>query len=92
MMLWQKPKDENDLVFLAQKNCTVVSHELAHEFLRQKKIKKQTELVHDVWTRHILDGHPFEQYGADFEPTDKDPHFMTIDTSGFRSRYNNQSF
>jgi hypothetical protein len=85
MVLWKKPQDENDISFLAQRNCAAVSHELAHEFLQQKKIKKQAELVHDVWTRHTLDSHPFEQYGENFEKTDKDPYFMTIDASGFRS-------
>lgn len=84
MSLWQRPKDQNDTLFLAEKNCTVVSHEISHEFLRQKKIKNQAELVHDVWSRHLFDELPFEQYGKDFEPTTKDPYFFTIDTSKFR--------
>jgi hypothetical protein len=81
MSLWQKPKEHNDILFLAQNNCTVVSHELAHEFLRKKKIKKQAELVHDVWSKHIFDKHPFEQYGKNFEKTTTEPYFMTIDAS-----------
>ncbi len=85
MILWQKPKDENDILFLAQNNCATVSHELAHEFLRQKKIKKQAELVHDVWSKHIFAEHPFELYGKNFEKTTTDPYFMTIDASGFMS-------
>lgn len=85
MMLWQKPKTQNDILFLAQKNCTVVSHELAHEFLRQKKFKKQVETIHEIWSKHIFNEHPFEQYDKDFEPTKKNPYFMTIDTSSFRS-------
>jgi hypothetical protein len=85
MTLWQKPKDQSDILFLAQSNCSVVSHELSHEFLRQKKVKKQTDLVHDVWTKHIFNEHPFELYGKDFEKTTTDPYFMTIDASGFRS-------
>jgi hypothetical protein len=83
--LWQKPKDENDILFLAEKNCTVVSHELSHEFLRQKKFKKHADLIHDVWSKHLFDGLPFEQYGKNFEPTKDSPYFLTIDTSGFRS-------
>jgi hypothetical protein len=84
MSLWQRPKDQNDALFLAEKNCTVVSHELSHEFLRQKKTKNQVELVHDVWTKHLFDELPFEQYGKDFEPTTNDPYFFTIDASSFR--------
>jgi hypothetical protein len=85
MALWKKPKDDADVLFLAEKNCTVVSHELSHEFLRQKKIKKQAEMVHDVWSKHDFENLPFEQYGKDFNPTKEDPYFLTIDASSFRS-------
>lgn len=85
MVLWQKLKNENELLLTCQKNCTVVSHELSHEFLRQQKIKKQFEIVHDVWSKHIFDNLPFEQYGKNFEPTKNDSYFLTIDTSNFRS-------
>ncbi|CAE6495063.1 hypothetical protein [Candidatus Nitrosotenuis uzonensis] len=84
MILWQKPKDEDDILFLAQKNCTVVSHELSHEFLRQNKVKKQSDIVHDAWSKHVFGGLPFEQYGKNFEKTSTNPYFLTIDTSGFR--------
>jgi hypothetical protein len=86
MSLWQQPKNQDDISFLAEKNCTVVSHELSHELLRQKKIKKQTELVHDVWSQHLFVGLPFEQYSKNFEPTKNSPHFLTIDASSFRSK------
>jgi hypothetical protein len=84
MSLWQKPKDQNDILFLAEKNCTVVSHELSHEFLRQKKIKNQADVVHDIWTKHLFNNLPFEQYGKNFEPTTGTPYFLTIDASRFR--------
>ncbi len=38
MILWVKPKDDN-ILLTCQKNCTVVSHELSHEILRQKNSK-----------------------------------------------------
>lgn len=84
MTLWKKPNDDN---FLAdcQKNCTVVSHELSHELLRQKKFKKQYEKVHDIWSKHTFNDLPYEQYGENFEPTKSDPYFLTLDASEFRS-------
>lgn len=86
MSLWQKPKSKNDILFLAEKNCTVVSHELSHEFLRQKKIKKQAEMIHDIWSQHLFNDLPFEKYGKNFERTDSKPYFLTIDASSFRSK------
>jgi hypothetical protein len=84
MSLWEPLKNEGDTLFLAEKNCTTVSHEIAHELLRQTGNKKYIELVHDVWTRHIFDNLPFEQYGKDFKKTTSKPYFLTIDTSSFR--------
>ena len=84
MSLWDFPKNEDDTLFLAEKNCITVSHEIAHELLRQSRNKKYVELVHDVWTRHLFDNLPFEQYGKDFEKTTDKPHFLAIDTSSFR--------
>jgi hypothetical protein len=84
MSLWNTPKNEGDTLFFAEKNCTTVSHEIAHELLRQTGNKKYIELVHDVWTRHIFDNLPFEQYDKDFKKTTSKPYFLTIDTSSFR--------
>ena len=53
MIYWQKPKMKNDLLFLAEKNCTAVSHELAHELLRQKNYKRFVQDIHDVWMKHF---------------------------------------
>lgn len=82
MIYWQRGDDE---LFLAEKNCAAVSHELAHELLRQKRYGRYTQDVHDVWTRHFHAGLPFEQYGGDFEKTDGRPVFLTMDVSGFGS-------
>lgn len=84
MSLWNMPKNEDDTLFLAEKNCTTVSHEISHELLRQSGNKKFIELVHDVWTQHLFANLPFEQYGKDFEKTTDKPHFLAIDTSSFR--------
>ena len=84
MSLWQKPKNEDDTLFLAEKNCTIVSHEIAHELLRQSGNKKYVDLVHDIWTKHLFASLPFEQFGEDFEITTDKPYFLTIDTSDFR--------
>jgi hypothetical protein len=83
MIFWQRPKD-HDALFLAERNCTAVSHELSHEFLRQKKVKNQAERIHDIWTKHLFNDLPFEQYGKNFEPVKTDPYFLTIDASSLR--------
>jgi len=84
LSLWELPKNDDDILFLAEKNCTTVSHEIAHELLRQSGNKKYVELVHDIWTKHLFASLPFEQYGMDFEKTTDKPKFLTIDASGFR--------
>lgn len=81
MTLWQKPKEENDTLFLAEKNCTLVSHELAHVFLMKKKFKKHAETIHDIWTQHTFNALQFEHYDKNFEKTKDAPYFMTIDTT-----------
>ncbi len=97
MAWWQPPKNsrgnnrnagndddngaESTDMFLAEKNCTVVSHEIAHEMLRRRGVKKHAAAVHDVWVRHFYDGLEFEQYGDDHEPTTGRPAFLTIDTA-----------
>ena len=83
MVLWQQPKKEFNSLFLAEKNCTTVSHELAHELLRQSGNKKYVEMVHDVWTKHHFDALPFEQYGMNFTKTEDEPYFLTINTKEF---------
>ncbi len=81
MVWWQKPRADSDDLFLAEKNCTIVSHEIAHELLRQNGVKRFVPLVHDVWVRHFYDGLEFEQYGEDHMPTTSKPKFLTIDTT-----------
>ena len=46
--------------------------------------KKYLDLVHDVWTKHLFNNLPFEQFGKNFEKTSDKPHFLAIDTSRFR--------
>ncbi len=88
MVWWRPPKDQSDFLFLAEKNCTTVSHEISHELLRQNGHKKFIETVHDVWTKHFYDNLPFEQYDRNFEKTNDKPMFLTIDTSTFRTNTN----
>ena len=86
MIWWQTPKDPSDTLFLAEKNCTTVSHELTHELLRTSGHKKYIEDVHDVWTKHLFDQLHFEQYGENFESTDGKPMFLTINTSSLKTK------
>ena len=84
MVYWKPPADPNDTLFLAEKNCTTVSHEIAHEVLRSMGYKKFTADVHDIWTKHFHDQLEFVQYGDDFKKTDGKPMFLTIDTSDLK--------
>ena len=53
MSLWKKPDVENYELSLAEKNCTVVSHEICHEMLRRSNYKRNIEDVHDLSLIHI---------------------------------------
>ena len=79
MIKWVTPPNEDDILFLAEKNCAVVSHEIAHELLRQSGYKRFMEDIHEVWGKHLFGDFPFEQYGEDFEITSKNPSFLTLD-------------
>ena len=81
MVYWKPPPTPGDTLYLAEKNCTTVSHELAHEILRSMKYKKYVQDVHEIWTKHFYDQLQFEQYGPDFRKTDGKPMFLTLDTS-----------
>lgn len=84
MVYWQPPPNPHDTLFLAEKNCTTVSHELAHEILRSIGYKKYAADVHEIWTKHFYDQLHFEQYGPDFKKTDDKPMFLTMDTSSLK--------
>ena len=81
MIYWQRPKQKNNTLFLAEKNCTTVSHEIAHELLRQKKYKRYIPDVHDIWTKHFHANLEFDQYGSDFNKTTDEPMFLTLNIS-----------
>lgn len=85
MVQWSKSVQKNDVKFLMEINCTKVSHELAHEFLRQKGYKNYKELVHDIWDKHLFASLPFESYDSNNNQTAKnDALFATLDTSSLR--------
>jgi hypothetical protein len=84
MCLWTVPKNNEDILFLAENNCTTVSHELSHELLRQTGYKNYIDIVHDVWTQHHFNNLPFQQYGENFEKTNDKPLFLTIDPTSFK--------
>lgn len=84
MIKWFEPKDQDDTLYLAEKNCAAVSHELSHELLRQQGHKKYDDVVHDAWTKHVLSAEPFVMYGKDFVKTKDKPMFLAINTSDFR--------
>lgn len=80
MIFWQAPKISGDTLFLAEKNCTTVSHELLHELLRITGHKKFIQTVHDVWTKHLFEQLEFDQYDSNFQKTDGKPLFLTMNT------------
>ena len=81
MVFWRRPPEQDDWLFLAEKNCTTVSHELAHELLRQAGHKRHATDIHDVWTRHLFGGLEFEQYDRNNARTKSRPRFLAIDLS-----------
>ena len=83
MSLWRKPNDEEYDLFLAEKNCTVVSHEICHEMLRRSHYKRYIEDVHDVWTKHLFSDFPFIQYDENFSVTSEKPKFLAINVEDF---------
>lgn len=78
MVVWSRKKefDEKHMI----NNSSIVSHELAHELLRQKKHGKYVEDVHDVWTRHLFGGLEYIGYDEKFNITQENPMFLTLDT------------
>ncbi len=84
MVQWSKSPQRDDLKFLMEVNCPKISHELAHEFLRQAGYKNYKELVHDIWDKHLFASLPFEYYDENHKQTEKDALFATIDTSSLR--------
>lgn len=84
MVMWAKPKPDSDIGFLAEKNCTAVSYELAHELLRQMGNRRSIDVVNDVWARHFSGVQKFNAYGADYRPTASSTEFLTIDPTQFQ--------
>lgn len=80
MVWWQKMPDASTVPYMAEKNCTTVSHEIAHELLRQRGHPRYVADVHDVWTEHFYSALPFEGYDAKHQRTRDSPVFLTIDT------------
>ena len=81
MALWQKPKNGYDELFLAEKNCPIVCHEILHEMLRQQKHKRYIEDVNDLHAQHLFNDLPFIQYDENFEITENKPKFLAMDIS-----------
>lgn len=84
MVWWQRPPggpDAPSLQFMAERNCTAVSHVLAHEILRQKGHSRYVPAVHDIWTRHHYSDLRFVGYGRDHKRSDRSPAFLVMDTA-----------
>ena len=85
MVQWLKSPQKDDINYLMEINCPKVSHELAHELLRQRGYKNYKELVHDIWDKHLFASLPYEHYDIDYKQTQNNALFATIDTSSLRS-------
>lgn len=89
MAHWKTPKDDDDVnetdaeLFFAEKNCTVVSHQIIHELLRAKGDKRYVQDVHDVWTKHLFSQLEFVQYDNNHKITSDKPTFLVMNTSEF---------
>lgn len=84
---WERSKDPlSDLErtkFYADKNCTRVSHVLAHELLRMKGNPRKVYFdgVHELWDKHMYDLLPFQYFNNKFERvSNNNPYsFVAID-------------
>ena len=85
MVQWTKSPQKDDINYLMETNCPKVSHELAHELLRQSGYKNYKEIVHEIWDKHLFASLPYEYYDINHKQTQKDALFATIDTSSLRS-------
>jgi len=85
MVQWSKSPQKDDVNYLMEVNCPKVSHELAHELLRQKGYKNYKELVHDIWDKHLFASVSYEHYDSNFSQTEKDALFATMDMSSIRT-------
>ena len=72
-------------LFLAEKNCPIVCHEILHEMLRQQKHKRYIEDVNDLHAQHLFNDLPFIQYDENFEITENKPKFLAMDISKIKS-------
>lgn len=85
MVWWQRPPADKrgpDVSFMAAKNCTAVSHVLAHEILRQKGHSRYIPAVHDIWTRHHYSDLRFVGYDRAHKRDDHSPAFLVMDAAG----------
>lgn len=85
MVQWTKSPQKDDINYLMEINCPKVSHELAHELLRQSGYKNYKEIVHEIWDKHLFASLPYEHYDINHKQTQNDALFATIDTSSLRS-------
>ncbi len=89
MAHWKTPKDKEQIdqkdveLFFAEKNCTVVSHQIIHEILRARGYKRYVQDVHDIWTKHLFSQLEFIQYDDNHNITNSKPTFLVMDTSEF---------
>lgn len=86
---WQRPESGTNETkrnaFYAEKNCSRVSHILAHELLRMNGKTKNSYFskVHHLWNKHINKNLPFLYFDSQFKRAHKENsyRFSTLDPS-----------
>lgn len=77
---WRYYDGDGDLVrFLAEENCTRVSHIILHEYargMRKQERRLYTDAIHDQWDKHIMNIDEFEFYNERYERVSRDDNFM----------------
>ncbi|MEM2856537.1 MAG: hypothetical protein QW416_05485 [Candidatus Nitrosocaldaceae archaeon] len=80
LVKWRYYEGNNDLVkFLAEENCSKVSHIILHEVarnMRKEERKKYYDAIHEQWDRHIMNIDEFEYYNERYERVSKSSNFM----------------
>lgn len=82
LVKWRYYEGNNDLVkFLAEENCSKVSHIILHEVarnMRKEERKKYYDAIHEQWDRHIMNIDEFEYYNERYERVSKSSNFMFV--------------
>ena len=77
---YYNPKKGNIIKFLADENCSKVSHIILHEMIRHFASKRDVrkryhDAIHEQWRKHMLEDEEYEYYNDRYERVSKDSNY-----------------